>query len=179
MICIFSIKATIKVSLRIRNDISNAIPLMWPAISQNQCSHILLLFTVVLPYFLSPSDSFLCCNRGMWPVFGLIMYFCSYLIEHLAHLPNTLLSHLMGNMMTTSQSLPENEGWYRWASKWSDKSCHFHTNVNSHKYVISCIAITLQLTCCSELRCEICCFLRIPWSLHWSWSSWNCFLSCS
>ena len=129
--------------------------------------------------FLSPSDSFLCCNRGMWPVFGLIMYFCSYLIEHLAHLPNTLLSHLMGNMMTTSQSLPENEGWYRWASKWSDKSCHFHTNVNSHKYVISCIAITLQLTCCSELRCEICCFLRIPWSLHWSWSSWNCFLSCS
>lgn len=45
------------------------------------------------------------------------LYFCSYLTEHLAHLPKHL-SHLMGGIMTTSQSLPENEGWYGW-QRWA------------------------------------------------------------
>lgn len=45
------------------------------------------------------------------------LYFCSYLTEHLGHLPKHL-SHLMGGIMTTSQSLPENEGWYGW-QRWA------------------------------------------------------------
>lgn len=44
--------------------------------------------------FLSPWDPFLCYNCGMWPILGIIIYFYNYLIEHLAHLPNTCVTSL-------------------------------------------------------------------------------------
>jgi hypothetical protein len=52
MICIFY-QSYKKAGLDIWNDIM-AIPLMLPAISQNQSSHALLLCTIVLPYFYHP-----------------------------------------------------------------------------------------------------------------------------